>query len=136
MEQSTPALDKALLNVGPSYPHGLQANTTPVQPIPFNLFQQPARDLGDSGQVPPPDIHSPTSSKTSHPPTSPGSEMSWTSSPSIGSYDKLSKGDVGYGGNAFASSPDGKQVTEGLLAKKLRDMAVKPTSKQDHLGGA
>jgi hypothetical protein len=135
MEQSTPALDKALLSVGPSYQHGLQTNTTPVQPIPFNLYQQAARDLGDSGQVPPPDIHSPTSSKTSHPPTSPGSEMSWTSSPSIGSYDKLSKGDVGYGGNAFASSPDGKQVTEGLLAKKLRDMGVRPTSKQDHLDG-
>jgi hypothetical protein len=61
--------------------------------------------------------------------------MSWTQSPNIGSYDKLNKGDVGYGGNAFTGSPDGKQAAEGLLAKKLRDMGVRPNHQYDRLDG-
>jgi hypothetical protein len=61
--------------------------------------------------------------------------MSWNSnSPSTGGYGKLNKGDVGYGGNIFAGSPDGKQVVaEGLLAKKLRDLGVGIASQQDHV---
>jgi cytochrome c-type biogenesis protein CcmE len=60
-------------------------------------------------------------------------QMSWTSnSTSISGYDKLSKGDVGYGGNAFAEFPDGKQVVaEGLLAKKLRDLGVGLSTQPD-----
>jgi len=63
--------------------------------------------------------------------------MSWDSnSTGIGGYDKLSKGDVGYGGNCFAGSPDGKQVVaEGLLAKKLRDLGVGIKNQKDHLDG-
>ncbi len=61
--------------------------------------------------------------------------MSWDSnSPGIGGYDKLNKGDFGYGGNVFASSPDGKQVVaEGLLAKKLRDLGVGIQNQEDGL---
>ena len=42
-----------------------------------------------------------------------------------GRYDKLSKGDIGYGGNAFvpvAASPGAS--TEGLLSKRLRSLGV------------
>lgn len=49
----------------------------------------------------------------------PGLEMS------RGRYDKLSKGDVGYGGNAFApvaASPGAN--AEGLLSKRLRSLGV------------
>lgn len=131
MERSTQALDRALLGNGPSFPHGLQSNASPIQPIPFSLFHS-ARDPSQGHQD---DIHSPTSSKSSRPTTSLDSEMSWTPSPCIGSYDKLSKGDAGYGGNAFNGSPDGKQAAEGLLAKKLRDMGVRPNNRHDRLGG-
>lgn len=61
-----------------------------------------------------------------------GSSMSWDSNSSgIGAYDKLHKGDFGYGGNAFASSPDGKQLAEGLLAQKLRDLGVGMLTQHD-----
>ena len=63
--------------------------------------------------------------------------MSWNSnSTSFSGYDKLNKGDIGYGGNIFAGSPDGKQgVAEGLLAKKLRDLGVGMQNQQDCLDG-
>jgi hypothetical protein len=63
--------------------------------------------------------------------------MSWNSNSSgIGGYDKLNKGDVGYGGNVFAGSPDGKQVVaESLLAKKLRDLGVGVHGQQDRMDG-
>jgi hypothetical protein len=123
---------------GPAFPHGREASMTPVQPIPFSLFRQPQRSEDDAVQRPP-DIQSPTSSRSSRPPTSQGSgsSMSWNSNSTglIGGYDKLNKGDVGYGGNVFGGSPDGKQVAEGLLAKKLRDLGVGIPSQQDRLGG-
>jgi hypothetical protein len=55
---------------------------------------------------------------------------SWRSSPTTnnsgsGSYDKLSKGDVGYGGNAFVNLASiGGEGGEGLLAKRLRGLDV------------
>lgn len=131
------ALEKGFSS-GSAFPHGREASTTPVQPIPFSLFRQPQRSEDDAVQRPP-DIQSPTSSRSSPPPTSrgSGSSMSWNSHSTslIGGYDKLNKGDVGYGGNVFGCSPDGKQVAEGLLAKKLRDLGVGVASQQDRLDG-
>ncbi|KAK4235861.1 hypothetical protein C8A03DRAFT_36263 [Achaetomium macrosporum] len=46
---------------------------------------------------------------------------------SLGAYDKLTKGDVGYGGNTFAASgsADGRHTSaEGLLSKRLRSLGV------------
>ena len=132
----TQALEKGFSGV-PPFPHG-ERSTTPVQPIPFSLFRQSKRSDDQEGQRPP-DIQSLTSSKSSRPPTSQGSgtSMSWTSdSASIGAYDKLSKGDIGYGGNVYGGSPDGKQgAAESLLAKKLRDLGVAVPSQQDRLDG-
>ncbi|TEA16862.1 Uncharacterized protein C8034_v000870 [Colletotrichum sidae] len=39
-------------------------------------------------------------------------------------YQKLNKGDVGYGGNAFASPGRGSPGTEGLLSRRLRSLGV------------
>lgn len=139
MDGITQALEKGF-GKGPTFPHTREASTTPVQPIPFSLFRQPKRTEDDEVQRPP-DIQSPTSSKSSRPPTSQGSgsAMSWNSNSTgiggIGGYDKLNKGDIGYGGNVFGLSPDGKQVAEGLLAKKLRDLGVGLPSQQDRLDG-
>lgn len=116
------------------------SSAVPIQPIPFSLFRKPNQNGEDSGQDRPSNIQSPTSSKSSRPPTSheSGMSMSWNSNSDstggIGGYDKLNKGDFGYGGNVFASSPDGKQVVaEGLLAKKLRDLGVDVPNQQDRM---
>jgi hypothetical protein len=134
MDGISQALDKATSN-GSAYPYSRELSTTPVQPIPFSLYRKPNSIDDDALQDCPSNIQSPTSSKSSRPPTSQGSEMSWNSnSMSIGAYDKLNKGDVGYGGNVFAGSPDGKQVVaESLLAKKLRDLGVGLPTQQDSL---
>ncbi len=120
---------------GTTYEHGRDPSNIPVQSIPSSLYRKPARNAEESGQDRSDDIQSPTSSKSSQPPGSrdSGMQMSWTSnSTSISGYDKLSKGDVGYGGNAFAEFPDGKQVVaEGLLAKKLRDLGVGLSTQPD-----
>jgi hypothetical protein len=44
-------------------------------------------------------------------------------------YDKLSKGDVGYGGIAFATAASA--ATEGLLAKSLRSLGVRNRPEED-----
>ncbi|PVH86022.1 hypothetical protein DL98DRAFT_511105 [Cadophora sp. DSE1049] len=125
---------------GSTFEFGRGASTTPIQPIPFSLLSKSARRDGDTGLERPSDIQSPSSSKSSQPPMSRGSgtAMSWNSDSTntgIGGYDKLSKGDAGYGGNFLTGSPDGKVVAEGLLAKKLRDLGVGLKTPQDGLDG-
>jgi hypothetical protein len=39
-------------------------------------------------------------------------------------YSKLSRGDIGYGGNVFGVSPNGSEAGESLLARKLRGLDV------------
>jgi len=116
MDGISQALERGL--GGPTYTYG-NGNTKPVQPIPFSLYHDPAAG-GDTS----PGVLSPLSS--SRPPTSHGSELSWNNSigSQVGLYDKLYKGDIGYGGNSFAGSPTGNGVAESLLAKKLRDLGV------------
>jgi Domain of unknown function (DUF4210)/Chromosome segregation during meiosis len=132
MDGITRALEKGF-HGGPAFGHGRDSGTTPVQPIPFSLYRKSDRSEEEPLRD---DVQSPSSSKSSQLPTSHGSgiSMSWGSnSPSIGGYDKLNKGDFGYGGNIFAGSPDGKQlVAEGLLAKKLRDLGVGIPNQQDN----
>ncbi|TVY65671.1 Uncharacterized protein LSUE1_G008041 [Lachnellula suecica] len=142
MDGITQAMEKGFSG-GPAFSQDRDTSSAiPVQPIPFSLFRKANRNGDDSGQIRPSDLQSPTSSKSSRPPTShePGMPMSWNSNSDstggIEGYDKLNKGDVGYGGNAFAGSPDGKQIlAEGLLAKKLRNLGVGVPSQQDHLDG-
>ncbi|KAH6895808.1 hypothetical protein B0T10DRAFT_226505 [Thelonectria olida] len=97
-------------------------NTHPIEPIPFSLTTHPT----DNVRAAPGGIRSPDSSQASAPsttnsaPTSPAPR-----GPTL--YEKLNKGDLGYGGNAFApvvnGSPNG---AEGLLSQRLRSLGVKP----------
>lgn len=116
------------------YPFG-RLSQVPVQPIPFGLYHKLVRYGEDNLQDSPNKIQSPDSGKSSRPTSSDdsGRPMSWESN--LG-YDKLNKGDAGYGGNPFNGSPDGKQaVAEGLLAKKLRDLGVGLQNQQDQADG-
>ncbi|KAI9799562.1 MAG: hypothetical protein M1825_004488 [Sarcosagium campestre] len=57
--------------------------------------------------------------------------------PGAGEYSKLSKGDVGYGGNAFAPSmtAEGVDLGESLLARRLRGLDVqRDLDRRDGLG--
>ncbi|KXX79780.1 hypothetical protein MMYC01_204381 [Madurella mycetomatis] len=70
----------------------------------------------------------------------PGLEMTSPATPTtvlgrhaiLGSYDKLSRGDIGYGGNAFAppTASGATGTTEGLLSKRLRSLDVQQQQQQ------
>ncbi|KND88765.1 Uncharacterized protein C3H8.04 [Tolypocladium ophioglossoides CBS 100239] len=110
-------------------------NTLPVDPIPFRL---PPRDCGDTDDISDSTQTSLTaaglrstssSSQASRPSTKDSAGLDpWGAS----QYEKLNKGDLGYGGNAFNSSLAGADVqgggTEGLLSQRLRSLGVKPRS--------
>jgi hypothetical protein len=113
--------------VAPAYPYTVTSGVK-VESIPLGLTRQNTSHVrcqfGEDKSL----LQSPTSSKSSCPPTSHNAEMagSWDSSiMGLGTYDKLSKGDIGYGGNAFTSALNGQRaVAEGLLAKKLKGLGV------------
>ena len=132
MDGITQALEKGF---GGSSAFDSGSSALPTQAIPFSFARRPVQPADDERSS---NLQSPTSSKSSRPPTSPGSgiDMSWDSNSNFGGYDKLSKGDAGYGGNMFTGSPDGgKQVAEGLLAKKLRDFGVGVQNQHENLDG-
>lgn len=94
---------------------GLVGHNAPVEPIPH---------VNNSVLA---DAQSPTSSQASRPTTQNSSNVSnWGGRNSqIDRYDKLNKGDVGYGGNAFAHLINGNTgVAESLLSQRLRSLGV------------
>ncbi len=134
MDGITLALEKGFCD-GSTFEYDRGVSATPVQPIPFSLVGKSTGKDNDTGQESHTDVQSPSSSKSSQPPVSRGSgSMSWNSdSTGIEGYGKLNRGDSGYGGNFLTSSPDGKVVAEGLLAKKLKDLGVRMKKPQDQL---
>lgn len=114
IEGISQALDTRTVGLSP-YPYNHTFSTTPVEAIPFSLQRTYPTQAEESG-------------KDSRPQTAADSmtSSSWnTNSSSSGIYDKLSKGDVGYGGNAFARSYNNQQIgPEGLLAQKLKSLGV------------
>ena len=109
---------EGIARTGEPYPYEGRS-TTPIEPIPFSLYK---RDAASS------DTGTSRSGIPSQPPSAAQDAAvagEWdTSGAGSGTYDKLCKGDVGYGGSAFASSLQGRQVAEGLLALKLRGLGV------------
>ncbi|KAK9773623.1 hypothetical protein AB5N19_11102 [Seiridium cardinale] len=100
----------------------------PVDAIPFRLPQRCPMDQRDpSHGASQQDVWSPGSSQLSRPTTQDSSNVSSLggSISQLDRYDKLSKGDVGYGGNAFSSLINGRPGTaEGLLSQRLRTLGV------------
>ncbi|KUJ10259.1 uncharacterized protein LY89DRAFT_700787 [Mollisia scopiformis] len=136
MDGITQALERGF-GGGSSSTHGRDFSTTPVQPIPFSLYRKPVRGEYESDHASVQEPSMPSAENIDiHPSQDSGSSMSWNStSTGIGAYDKLTKGERGYGGNSFANSPDGKQVAEGLLAQRLRDLGVGILNPQDQSDG-
>ncbi|KAH8804823.1 hypothetical protein F5884DRAFT_428221 [Xylogone sp. PMI_703] len=136
MEGVMQALEKDL-HAESTFHNGQDSGTAPIQPIPFSLYRREIpkenSSTGWSLTQEPSEISDKISqtsaSQDSNNPKSWNSEMT-----GIEGYDKLNKGDLGYGGNPFRTSPDGSpKVAEGLLAKKLRDLGVGALSQQDRM---
>ncbi|KAI1758680.1 hypothetical protein GGR53DRAFT_516276 [Hypoxylon sp. FL1150] len=108
------------------YSFYLSRDATPIDPVPLRTdgARSSVNTSNNSGPAAP---HSPDSSQTSRPTTQSSSGVSNWDSPGgqIGRYDKLNKGDVGYGGNAFAHLINGNTcVAESLLSQRLRSLGV------------
>lgn len=111
-----------------SFPSSGTGNNNLVDPVPFRLprtsrvlsdaTSNTSDETKDSQLLRSPELGSvPTASQDLG---SPGSEGQSTR------YDKLNRGDVGYGGNLFTTaSMDGAFAAEGLLSKKLRSLGVR-----------
>ncbi|KAK7413706.1 hypothetical protein QQX98_007420 [Neonectria punicea] len=108
----------------------VSGNTDLIDPVPFCL---PARDRLNSdvsdttaATAAGSGVRSPGSSQASRPPTQDSfnnSSMPWGPT----QYEKLNKGDLGYGGNAFGSTANGSpNGAEGLLSRRLRSLGMKP----------
>jgi hypothetical protein len=111
---------------------GASGSLMPIEPIPLRL---PPRDRADAGDVSDPTsnptagLRSPDSSQASRPSTKDSAGLgTWGGAIDGGSspYEKLNRGDVGYGGMAFGSfSSNGfAGGTEGLLSQRLRSLGV------------
>lgn len=126
-----------------SYPGSGSGNNDPIEPVPFNLPRlhrvrsdatSNASDETKDSQLRSPESVSRSAAPTQGSGSSPS--LSWTGGAAFEAqparYDKLSKGDVGYGGNAFVSPGDGRPaVPESLLSKRLRSLGVHSQQEDD-----
>lgn len=104
-------------------------NTHPIDPVPFCISGRDRldSDVSDTTAVTAigSSIRSPGSSQASRPTTQDSSgtpSVPW--GPTL--YEKLNKGDLGYGGNAFSLAGNGSSGgAEGLLSQRLRSLGVK-----------
>ncbi|KAK0391264.1 hypothetical protein NLU13_0765 [Sarocladium strictum] len=113
-------------------------NTLPVDPIPFRFPSRGGAESDNSDATATTGVtgavRSPTS--TSSRPSTKDSDGGrglglWLHGPA--QYEKLNKGDLGYGGNAFAPFNVGSSGgAEGLLSQRLRSLGVeRPSASQD-----
>ncbi|KAI2617009.1 hypothetical protein GGS26DRAFT_577458 [Hypomontagnella submonticulosa] len=116
-----------------SYLSEFAGHNAPVEPVPFG--RSGIRSALDSNvNSGPADPLSPDSSQTSRPTTQNSSDVSSWGGPEgqIDRYDKLNKGDVGYGGNAFARLINGNTgIAESLLSQRLRTLGVEGQANQE-----
>lgn len=116
-QPSLPGFPRCPLNVPASIDQELAM--TGIQPIPFSLSRLAAEEsLPVSPERRDTKAHGSCARISSR---SPKSSFGWLD----GSFEKLSKGDVGYGGNAFSpmSSP-ATPLSTGLLSRRLRGLDV------------
>ncbi|KAF2967520.1 hypothetical protein GQX73_g6052 [Xylaria multiplex] len=110
------------------FSYGFAGGHTPVEPVPFRApamqTRVPVEDRDDGLEV---QVQNPLSPGSLRPTTQGSSNPSnWSGyDGQIDKYNKLSKGDVGYGGNAFAGIINGNPaIAESLLSQRLRSLGV------------
>ncbi|KAK3323522.1 hypothetical protein B0T19DRAFT_359566 [Cercophora scortea] len=130
---SPPSLPMAQMK----FSFGDSRNNAPVAPVPFGLRTHTLKGGSSEGTA----QEEPSPGSSSQPPiawpaaasasdTMNGVEMTGPSGPVMlgaAKYDKLSKGDVGYGGNAFSpplTSGGRPGIAEGLLSQRLRSLGM------------
>ena len=117
--------------------HQLSSPPPPIQPIPFSLAdltrhsqsQQLNREISTKMEIDSASSPSSQSQNAASSLRSPPDLRTWNTDHcdggSNGTYDKLRKEDVGYGGQAFEMGRCGKaDASEGLLAQRLRGLDV------------
>ncbi|KAI1079507.1 hypothetical protein F5B20DRAFT_543789 [Whalleya microplaca] len=108
-------------------------DNVPIEPIPSNSGTRSMQQRGSSSGAA--NIQSPDSSQPSRPTTQDTNDIfPWdgVDNPLDDRYNKLSKGDVGYGGNAFAGLINGQPaVAESLLSQRLRSLGVQGQANQE-----
>ncbi|KAL7784906.1 hypothetical protein V8C37DRAFT_395073 [Trichoderma ceciliae] len=118
-----------------------RGDVAPVDPIPLRLPQPGAADGDNNGdsisvaaELGSPDC--PSSQANRRPSTKDcGGVGTWGPA----QYEKLSKGDAGYGGKAFVCTANGRSLgnaPEGLLSQRLRGLGVKPQQTADSADSA
>lgn len=116
------ALQTATAQCSPPTSHSLGGNLQPIDPIPLRLPQRSrlGSDVSNSSSTTAATgLRSPGSSQASRPTTKDGLDGQ------IARYEKLNKGDAGYGGNAFGcSGRSSPGPAEGLLSQRLRSLGV------------
>ncbi|KAI1334823.1 hypothetical protein F5Y15DRAFT_428654 [Xylariaceae sp. FL0016] len=112
-----------------SYSFSFGGDHPPVEPVPLRLYNDQRQELCERNNASMSiDAASPSSSQTSRPiMQNPSNMSSWGPSQDdqTDRYNKLNKGDVGYGGNPFAGLINGNPtVAESLLSQRLRTLGV------------
>ncbi|KAJ3562277.1 hypothetical protein NPX13_g8624 [Xylaria arbuscula] len=115
---STPGRFHDHFSYSPAKEHGV------IEPIPFKFPAEATRPDGN-GDPELPSLHSPASSIGTTEDSSNMSNWGGYERSQSDLYNKLNKGDVGYGGNAFAGLINGNPVVaESLLSQRLRSLGV------------
>ncbi|KAK3318597.1 hypothetical protein B0H66DRAFT_603175 [Apodospora peruviana] len=135
------SLPKPVMSVQNSF--GISASSNiPVESVPFGLLPRKNLRGGSastaSNQDQSSDPIEPGSWQSSAQDDMNGVEMTGPPAGRLDKYDKLNRGDIGYGGNAFtpAAANGRPNVTEGLLSQRLRSLGMQGYLSDDDVAQA
>lgn len=103
-----------------------RGNTRMIDAIPFEFPRRTGSSGSGSGEIPSVVVRSPSSGHQSSRPSTEDSDHVWGAS----IYEKLTKGDSRYGGNAFAESSVSSSPSEGLLSQRLKKLEMQTEQQQ------
>lgn len=112
----------------PSFGSSSRGNTRMIDAVPFVFPRRSGSgsSSANDGEIPSVVVRSPSSGQSSRPSTEDSSDHVWGAS----IYEKLTKGDSRYGGNAFAESAVAASPSEGLLSRRLKNLEMQTADQQ------